>query len=237
MGTKTGWVQSKLPRGMNRQSAGMLTGIITLAVISPAWSMSLATTGPAQPRPDQGVATVSLPVAANLVAGSASLIPIVAAELPAQSTRNVDTTAPAGGGDIGKPIDDISFLALAADGGRKELGAAHDALAQLKDPELRRVAEGLIRTHEDANARMARIAEAKSWPLPVRPAHAAPPAGAASADFDAIWTDEMIVTHERLAALYGAQAQGGEDQELRRFARDTLPTLQNHLTELRRLQK
>jgi putative membrane protein len=176
-------------------------------------------------------------VAENLVAGSASLMPVVAAESPAQPVSTIDSAAPAGGGDIGKPIDDISFLALAADSGRKELGAAHDALAQLKDPELRRVAESLIRTHEDANANLARIAEAKSWPLPARSAHPAPPAGAASADFDALWTDEMIANHERLAALYGAQAQGGEDQELRRFARDTLPALQNHLTELRRLQK
>ena len=224
--------------GMASRLPAVLTGaLITMAVISPARSMSLATTGPAQPLPDKGVATVSLPLAENLVAGSASLMPVMAAETPAHLVSAIDTSAPAGGGDIGKPIDDISFLALAADSGRKELGAAHDALVQLKDPELRRVAESLIRTHEDANARMARIAEAKSWPLSVRAPQSAPPAGAASADFDAAWADEMIATHERLAALYGAQAQGGEDPELRRFARDTLPTLQHHLTELRRLQK
>lgn len=212
-------------------------GVIAVTLGSPAWSLSLATTGPAQPLPDDGVATVSLPLAENLVAGSASLMPVMAADLPAHAASVIDTNTPAGGGDIGKPIDDISFLALAADRGRKELRAAHDALAQLQDPELRRVAEALIRTHEDANARMERIAEAKNWPLPARAAHAAPPTGTASADFDAAWTEEMIATHERLASLYGAQAQGGEDQELRRFARETLPALQNHLNELRRLQK
>jgi putative membrane protein len=222
-----------------RISAGLL--LVGGLATAPAWAVSLATTGPAQPLPDQGVASVSLPFAENLVAGSTSLVPLMAVDLPAQEVSAIDTTAPAGGGlaggDIGKPVDDISFLALATDGGRKELGAAHDALTQLKDPELRRVAEALVKDHADANARMSKIAESKSWPLPGELRRTAPPAGTATADFDTLWTDEMIFAHERLAALYGAQAQGGEDQELRRYARDTLPTIQHHLAELRRLQK
>lgn len=216
-----------------------LTGwmwVMAMLATSSAGAVSLATTGPAQPLPDQGMATVSLPIAENLVAGSASLMPLMAADLP-QEVRAFDTSAAAGGGDIGKPIDDISFLALAFDGGRKELGAARDAVTQLQDPELRRLAEALIKDHADANTRMARIADDKRWPLPGELRRAAPPAGTATSDFDALWTDEMISDHERLAVLYGAQAQGGEDQELRRYARDTLPTIQQHLAELRRLQK
>jgi hypothetical protein len=37
--------------------------------------------------------------------------------------------------------------------------------------------------------------------------------------------------------MYRAQAQSGEDQELRKYARDTLPTIERHLAELKRLQK
>ena len=47
----------------------------------------------------------------------------------------------------------------------------------------------------------------------------------------------MIAGHERSVALYRAQAQGGEDQELRNYARETLPTIEHHLTQLRSLQK
>ena len=47
----------------------------------------------------------------------------------------------------------------------------------------------------------------------------------------------MIAGHERSVALYRAQAQGGEDQDLRKFARDALPTIEHHLEELKRLQK
>ena len=47
----------------------------------------------------------------------------------------------------------------------------------------------------------------------------------------------MIVGHERALALYRAQAQGGEDKELRKYARETLPTIEQHLDWLRSLQK
>jgi putative membrane protein len=208
-----------------------------LAATSPAWAVSLATTGPAQPLPDPVAAMVSLPIAENLTAGSSALIPLAAADVPASQSSTIDASQLTGGGDIGKPIDDISFLAIATERAREDLSAAHQALAQLSDPDLKRVAEALVRDHADATARMARIADEKKWPLPALQTAEAPPSGMASADFDALWTEEMISTQEHAAALYSAQAQGGEDQDLRRYARDTLPTIQRHLAELRRLQK
>ena len=47
----------------------------------------------------------------------------------------------------------------------------------------------------------------------------------------------MIAGHERSVALYRAQATSGEDKDLRKYASDTLPTIERHLAELRRLQK
>lgn len=220
---------------MKRETRWLVKIIVTTASC-PAWAVSLAPTGPAQPLPEPGVATVSLPLAENLAAGSAALVPLMAAESQSSEASSLDT-APTGGGDLGKPVDDLSFLALAADRGRRELGAAHEALAQLDDPELKRIAAALVRDHDATNAQMEKLAAAKHWPLPDVPPRPAPPAGTAQADFDALWTDETISAHERLAALYAAQAQGGEDLDVRRFARDTLPVLQRHLAELRRLQK
>lgn len=224
---------------MKRSTGWLMTGSMAALALAaaPAWAVSLATTGPAQPLPDQGLAPVSMPVAENLTAGSASLVPLVAAEIPATAMSILDAGTLTGGGDIGKPIDDISFLVRATESGRKELSTARDAVTQLSDPELRRVAEALIKDHADANQRMAKIADEKRWPLPALQLRAAPPAGTASADFDANWTDDTILAHERAVALYSAQAQGGEDPDLRQYARDTLPVFQHHLAELRRLQK
>ena len=69
-----------------------------------------------------------------------------------------------------------------------------------------------------------------SWPVPPpQPPGRAARRARASSDFDAKWTAEMIAGHERSVALYRAQAQGGEDKDLRKYARDTLPTIEQHL--------
>lgn len=222
-------------KAMSRGSRWLLAGVFAAA--TPAWAISLVTTGPAQPLPDPVATAVTLPVAENLTAGSAMLVPLMAADLAASESSTIDASTPTGGGDIGKPIDDISFLAIATERVRDELNIASDALVQLQDPELKRVAEALIRDLGDADTRMAKIAEEKKWPLPAQQRRDAPPAGAADADFDANWTDDMISARERSVALFSAQAQGGEDRDVRRFARESLPTIQRHLNELRRLQK
>jgi putative membrane protein len=180
-------------------------------------------------------------VATNMTAGSASLVPLMASELmAAEMEANHAAAVDAGsneGGGAGKPIDDISFVKQATESGRKEVKSARDALPQLKSPELKGIAQMLVNDHSGANEKLAKLAEAKQWPVPAPQAPAAPPSGTASGDFDAKWTAEMIAGHERSIALYRAQAQSGEDKDLRKYASDTLPTIERHLAELRRLQK
>jgi len=212
----------------------LLTGLMAA---SPAWAVSLAATGPAHPLPENSATMAALPVAENLTAGSAALVPLMAADVPATRTSEIDASALTGGGNVGKPIDDISFVARATESSRKEAESAREALPQLQDPELKRFAEILASDHANASAKLSKIAEAKMWQLPPRQRQIAPPAGTATPDFDAKWTAEMIAANERAAALYSAQATGGEDHDLRKYARETLPTIQFHLAELRRLQK
>jgi putative membrane protein len=202
----------------------------------PAWAVSLSTMGPVQPLPEAGNSAADLNYQA-IASGSAALIPVMAADLPSRSASTVD--APANGGvPIGKPVDDIQFVKQATESGRKEVSSAKEALPQLKNPQLKQIAEMLAADHASANQRLSGIAEAKGWPVPApMAAAAAPPAGTASSDFDAKWTAEMIAGHERSVALYRAQAAGGEDKDLRKYAKDTLPTIEKHLAQLRSLQK
>ena len=211
--------------------------IAGFAAAPPSFGVALPTTGPAQNLPTLGATPVGMQVADTVTAGSATLVPLMAADLPASQASTVDASAPTGGGAVGKPIDDISFVARATESGRKEMNSARNALPQLTNPDLKRMAEKLVADHGNANAKLAKLAEQKMWPLPAPQSHQTPPAGTASPDFDSKWTAEMIAAHERSVALYSAQAQGGEDTDLRKYARETLPTIQHHLAELRRLQK
>jgi putative membrane protein len=220
---------------MNRMTRCLL--IAGLAAAPPSFGVALPTSGPAQPLPGREASPVGMQVADTVTSGSATLVPLVAADLSASQASTVDASAPTHGGAVGKPIDDISFVARATESARREMSSARDALPQLTDPDLKRTAERLVADHGDANAKLAKLAEQKMWPVPGPEAHETPPAGTASHDFDSKWTAEMIAAHERSVALYSAQAQGGEDTDLRKYARETLPTIQNHLAELRRLQK
>ncbi|HEU5135127.1 MAG TPA: DUF4142 domain-containing protein [Steroidobacteraceae bacterium] len=226
---------------MKRAPSKLLAAIgmaIAAAVISvPAWAVSLPATVPSQPLPEDTAIPVSLVPTESWTAGSASLVPLMAADMQANQARTVETPSNSTGGTTGKPIDDIAFVKQATENGRKEVKSARDALAQLQRPELKRIAEMLVSDHGGANARLATIAETKGWPVPGAESAGPPPSGTTSGDFDAKWTAEMIAGHERSLALYRAQAQGGEDKDVRKFARDTLPTIERHLNELRRMQK
>jgi putative membrane protein len=212
-----------------------------VAAAAPAWAASLGTAGPSQPdlraADDLGVIIAAVPRTDIVAAGSAALVPLMAADLPAQKISTVGADEPTSGGDASKPVDDLAFVAQATESGRKEVKAAQDALPQLKNPDLQRIAQLLVQHHGEANARLTRLAESKGWPVPGPQRPAAPESGTAGPDFDEVWTDDMISGHERSVALYRAQAEGGEDKDLRKYARETLPTIEQHLEWLRRSQK
>ena len=109
--------------------------------------------------------------------------------------------------------------------------------SEIIDGVFRSIARMLVSDHTNASAKLAEIAAAKGWPAPAAATQSPPASGTASGDFDSKWAADMIAGHERSVALYRAQAQGGEDKDLREFARETLPTIESHLEQLRSVQK
>jgi len=229
-------IERTIRRALATAAMGLLCSV-------PVWAVSLSTVGPAQPAPDgaplDGGNTAELTGVETGAAGSATLIPLMAADMQARPIAIGTVDAPAdGGASIGKPVDDVQFVRRATESGRQEVLDAQEALPRLKNEELKHFAEMLVSDHGDANRRLSQIAEAKGWPVPGPSApDATPAAGTASSDFDARFTADMIAGHERSVALYRAQAAGGEDKDLRKYAKETLPTIEKHLAELRRLQK
>jgi putative membrane protein len=226
---------------MSKRDQGLMGAVATIVLVAlasaPAAAVSLSSAGPARPLPqDDRHAAIPVTQVEVLAGGSAALVPLMAADGAATELSPIEAIA-AGSTEAGRPLDDLAFVVKATESGRKEKLSAQDALPQLKDPGLRRLAEVLAAHHDDANARLSKIAEARGWTVPVTRRETPPPSGSASPDFDAKWTAEMIAGHERAIALYREQAQSGEDEDLRRYARETLPTIEQHLEWLRRLQK
>jgi len=208
-----------------------------VAIATPVWAVSLPTEGLGPPLPERSLTPASMTADESWSAGSSLLVPLMAVDVQANQTATVDAPEPGAGGETGKPLDDIAFVKQATESGRKKVASAREALPQLQRPELKRIAGMLVDDHSGANARLAELADSKGWPVPGAKAAPSPPSGTASSDFDATWTTEMIAGHERSVNLYRAEAQNGEDKDLRKYARETLPTIERHLAELRRLQK
>jgi putative membrane protein len=218
-------------------TSASLTALIAGA--TPALSVSLPAIASPDALPEAASATLSPAprrFADNWAAGSTALVPVVATDAQAIPISTVDAPAD-GDASGGKPVDDIQFVRQATESGRHEVQSARDALPQLKRPELRQIAEMMVADHADATSKLTQIAENKGWPVSGPRAPSAPPSGTAATDFDSKWTAEMIEGHERSVALYRAQASGGEDKDLRKYASETLPTIERHLAQLRSLQK
>jgi putative membrane protein len=212
--------------------------LVGLAAALPAWSVSMTATPPPQPIPPNLNRDSLAPAPIeNWTTGSGALLPLVATDTQATRIHAVDEPTGAAGAKVAA-VDDATFVSKASASGQKEVAAARDAIPKLGNPRLKSMAEMLVQDHTRANATLSKLAEAKGWPMADKPGAAPPMAGeAAGADFDRQWTAEMIAGHERSVAMYRAQAQSGDDKDLRQFAHDTLPTIEHHLAELRKLQK
>ncbi|MBA1272158.1 DUF4142 domain-containing protein [Stutzerimonas azotifigens] len=142
-------------------------------------------------------------------------------------------------------------LALAAEGdnfvdeasakGMAEIETARLALEKGTAEDIRTFAQQMIDDHTKANQELAQLAgeknlemsdeatlmdKAKAMILQMRDGE----------NFDQAYANNQVVAHEQTIELYRDYIQGGENADLKRYAEQTLPTLEQHLEHARKLQ-
>lgn len=129
---------------------------------------------------------------------------------------------------------DATFLRKAAASGQMEVAQAQLALDSAKSAQTRSIATMILEDHRRSNEKLAALARSKGWALPPVAEHdaAAMKSAAPGDDFDARYLRDQIAAHREAISLFRAQVSGGSDPELVAFARETLPTLENHLAML-----
>ena len=132
------------------------------------------------------------------------------------------------------------FVNRAGSGGLFELQSSELALQRSQDEGVRAFAEAMIRDHSANNGDLVGLATNQGLLMPDRLGE--PHAGmmqeveaAQGADFDAAYARAQVAAHEAAVALYGAYAEGGDNDLLIGYARDSLPVLQQHLEQARGL--
>ena len=129
---------------------------------------------------------------------------------------------------------DREFVREAASGGRLEVELGNLALQRSTSSAVRDFAQRLVADHTKANTELATLAGRKGIQLPqsLSPKHAAARdrlATVSGAEFDRAFMQQMVSDHNEDVAAFQREAQSGSDPEIKAWAAQTLPTLQQHL--------
>jgi len=136
-----------------------------------------------------------------------------------------------------RTMADNDFLAKATEGGLKEVELGKLASQKASNADVKAFANRMVADHGKSNAELARIAGTTV----AKPAaeKLAPPAKlttASGAEFDRAYMAEMVMAHQNTVALFEKQLRDGQDEALKRFVTEKLPTVRDHLEKARALQ-
>jgi putative membrane protein len=130
---------------------------------------------------------------------------------------------------------DAMFAKQAAQAGMTEVELAHLALQQSKNAEVVAFARRMNADHSKANAQLTAIEkhEGLTPPRTVGPKNAALMERLQSesgATFNSDYLKSQLPAHRQVLALFQTEAAGGQNAELVRFAKQTTPTIEEHIS-------
>lgn len=141
-------------------------------------------------------------------------------------------------GGAHSPVDDALFAAAAAESGAFEVAMSRLGAEKATDPELKRFGQMMVDEHTKLNEELANTAAAKGIELP-REVGACPRfklqslSGLSGADFDKCFAEAQLVAHKEARAIFEAQAQRGQDPEVKALAAKGLQHIQRHLETIK----
>jgi len=129
---------------------------------------------------------------------------------------------------------DRDFLENAAQAGHLEVEGSRLALDKARSPEVKRFAQKMIEDHGKAGQELAALAKHKGYDAPTGPSvmqkARLQALGLRDDGFDKAYADEIGVgAHEQAVELFEKASNEVKDPDIRQFAIQTLPTLQQHL--------
>jgi len=133
-----------------------------------------------------------------------------------------------------KSVTPESFASQAATIGKAEIELGQIALKNTNDAGVRKYAERMVKDHSAADKKLQAIAAKENLQLPqaLDPEHAALKTKLQSLkgeDFDRAYMNAMSKGHDKAVALFESASQQPQmPDELKQFAANTLPTLEQH---------
>src|SRR5579884_2829478 len=133
---------------------------------------------------------------------------------------------------------DRAFVMKAAEDGATEVQLGQLAVSKRSGRRVQQFGQRMIQDHSAANNKLMSIAADRGVRLPTDPRRAMGAEGRATFDslnrlngdsFSRAYMAHMVTNHRKAVAMFQREARLGHDPMVRSFARNTLPTLQDHL--------
>ena len=191
-------------------SLGLLVGSATVAL-----AQNVPTENATAPAAT-GAATQTITLKPGQETGTNTVSPVDTAGNPDASTQ------------------DARFVYRASAGGMAEIMMGQLAVQRGQTDAVRAAGQMMVTDHTKADNQLMGITQTvmlKPAPGPnaMQQAMFHQLQSAPADQFDALWTNDMIQSHERTIALFKMEARGGQNDSLRQFAMTTLPVLYTHL--------
>jgi putative membrane protein len=155
------------------------------------------------------------------------------------STQNSNGDMHAGHNMAGMSAD-MKFAMEAAMGGMEEVEMGRLAAEKGASDEVRQFGQRMVDDHSKANQELMQVASSKSMTLPTAldPKHQADmqKMSALSGEaFDKAYVKMMVKDHKKDVGEFQKESTRGTDADIKGFATRTLPTLQEHLQMIQRI--
>ncbi len=137
-----------------------------------------------------------------------------------------------------RPVSDALFAMAAADGGMAEVNLAELGAQKATDPALKKFSQHMIQEHTKMNAELKTLASRKGMALPKAPSYghqfcAESLAGLSGEEFDKCYAKAQAILHMDSVAAFEAEAERGQDPEVKALASKALGHIKEHLAEIR----
>ena len=146
----------------------------------------------------------------------------------------------------GDALTAAGFVRAAATSDLYEMEASRLAGQRSQNAEVKRFAERMLRDHgkttDELKAMLPQLqgVSAQQMTADLDQQHRAlvqQLQGVQGAEFDRVFARQQVQSHQAAVDLFRGYAQSGDDERLKRWASQTLPSLEEHLREAQQLQR
>jgi putative membrane protein len=129
---------------------------------------------------------------------------------------------------------DRDFMMKAAQSDVAEIQGGQVAKEKASSDAVKKFADKMVTDHTKTSGQMKTMAESRSVALPTTPSakderDMKKMSGMSGADFDRAYMDSQVRAHRDAVSLFRKESKSGKDAELKSFAANTLPALEEHL--------